>query len=323
MSERTKISLAMAVYNGERFIREQLDSFVSQTRLPDELVVSDNASTDRTVEIVRDFAARAPFPVRLFINDSNLGVTANFERAISECTGDVIFLSDCDDVWYPEKIAAMELAFHQFPEAGVAICNAGLVDEGLASKGRTLWQAQRFSPSSRLRERLAGGWIYRRVPYWGCCMAFRADFRRLLLPMPRGAPHDFLIVHVILCSGAGGIALLPKPLVAYRQHSDQAAGAKDWGILKRLQRGWRGRKHQGWAAQFAALEERIASLPAPSDRRRAKVRVAALRHCRARCHLPRKKIARVPMVLRELVSLRYHRFGAGFLTCLRELLFVE
>lgn len=63
----------MAVYNGERFIREQLDSFVRQTRLPDELVVSDNASTDRTVEIVREFAARAPFPVRLFINDSKEG----------------------------------------------------------------------------------------------------------------------------------------------------------------------------------------------------------------------------------------------------------
>ena len=76
----------MAVYNGERFIGEQFESFVRQTRLPDELVVSDNASTDRTVEIVRDFAARAPFPVWLFINDSNIGVTKNFERVLTEYT---------------------------------------------------------------------------------------------------------------------------------------------------------------------------------------------------------------------------------------------
>lgn len=87
----------MAVYNGERFIREQLDSFLRQTRRPHELVVSDNASSDRTVEIVREFAGRSPFPVRLFINERNIGVTKNFERAIREPSGDIIFLSDCDD----------------------------------------------------------------------------------------------------------------------------------------------------------------------------------------------------------------------------------
>jgi len=107
VSTGSKISIAMAVYNGDRFIGEQLESFVRQTRLPDELVVSDNASTDRTVEIVRDFARRAPFKVRLVINDRNLGAAKNFERAITECTGDVIFLSDCDDVWYLNKVSVM------------------------------------------------------------------------------------------------------------------------------------------------------------------------------------------------------------------------
>src|ERR1022692_1712085 len=96
LSAISHISLAMAVYNGERFIGEQLESLARQERLPDELVISDDGSSDRTVEIVRDFAARVPFPVRLLIHDQNVGCTKNYERAIRECSGEVIFLCDCD-----------------------------------------------------------------------------------------------------------------------------------------------------------------------------------------------------------------------------------
>jgi glycosyltransferase involved in cell wall biosynthesis len=126
-----KLSIAMAVYNGEHFIQEQLDSYARQSRLPDELVVSDNASVDSTVDIVRDFAERAPFRVGLFVNERNLGVSKNFENAIDKCTGDIIFLSDCDDVWYPDKLKVMEKAFLRWPTAAVATCNADLVDEFL------------------------------------------------------------------------------------------------------------------------------------------------------------------------------------------------
>ena len=168
MSSGSKISIAMAVYNGDRFIGEQLESFVRQTRLPDELVVSDNASTDRTVEIVRDFARRAPFKVRLLINDRNLGAAKNFERAITECTGDVIFLSDCDDVWYPNKVSVMEQALAESPRAGVAVCDADLVDENLEPLGGRLWPALGFRYRSRDHQRLiAGSTFNRRVPIYG------------------------------------------------------------------------------------------------------------------------------------------------------------
>src|SRR5208283_2264965 len=222
LSDRTHISVAMAVHNGERFIREQFDSFVRQTRLPDELVVSDNASTDRTVEIVRDFAARAPFPVRLFINDSNLGVTKNFERAIRECAGDIILLSDCDDVWYPNKVSVMEQALAESPRAGFAICDADLVDEHLDSLDRCLWQASGFRYRSRDQKKLSGGSTFsRRVPVFGCCLAFRAKFKPLLLPLPDGYAHDIFITWTIMCSGLGGVALVPLALMAYRQHALQ------------------------------------------------------------------------------------------------------
>ena len=87
----------MGTYNGGPYLREQLDSIAAQTHLPDELVVCDDDSTDRTVAILEDFAATAPFPVRVYVNPKNLGTAKNFERAIGLATGEVIALADQDD----------------------------------------------------------------------------------------------------------------------------------------------------------------------------------------------------------------------------------
>jgi len=327
VSTGSKISIAMAVYNGERFIGEQLESFVRQTRLPDELVVSDNASTDRTVEIVRDFAARAPFPVRLFINDSNLGFMKNFERAITECTGGVIFLSDCDDVWYPSKVSLMEQALAESPRAALAICDADLVDEHLESLNRRLWQVHKFRYRSRDHERLsAGNTFNRRIPPTGCCMAFRARFKPLVLPLPDGSSHDIFIAWTIIYSGVGGVALVPQPLVAYRQHPKQtsrtARGAKPNGPE-------RGR----FAQDFAGRKERPVRDLGPVIRRlesayeweesNKKLLSAVLRHWRARCELPASRLARAPLVIRELATLRYWRFSGGVPTAVKDLIFVQ
>src|ERR1019366_197610 len=100
LSRKNRISVALCTYNGERFLSQQLASIGKQTRLPDELVVCDDSSTDRTVAIVREFAASVSFPVRVFENQRNLGSAANFERAIRLCDGDLIALSDQDDIWY-------------------------------------------------------------------------------------------------------------------------------------------------------------------------------------------------------------------------------
>lgn len=99
-----KISIAMATYNGAKYLQEQLDSFVTQTRQPDELVVCDDGSSDATVEILRHFAAGAPFAVEIHENEVNLSHAKNFEKALSLCGGDVIFFSDQDEVWFPEKV---------------------------------------------------------------------------------------------------------------------------------------------------------------------------------------------------------------------------
>src|SRR3712207_5989304 len=98
------LSVALCTYDGARYLPEQLESLARQRRLPDELVVCDDGSADDTVDVVRRFADRAPFAVRLSLNPQNLGFVKNFEQAIRLCRGDLIALADQDDVWHPQKL---------------------------------------------------------------------------------------------------------------------------------------------------------------------------------------------------------------------------
>jgi glycosyltransferase involved in cell wall biosynthesis len=324
MSRQTRISIALAVYNGERFIREQLDSFVRQTRLPHELVVSDNASNDRSVEIVREFATRAPFPVRLYLNPENVGVGKNFEQAISECSGDVIFLADCDDVWYPEKLFLMEDVLDRFPRAGIVACDADLVDESLRSMGITLWKARGFALRRRIQKRLAEGKV---LNHWafvnGNCMAFRAKLKPLVLPIPDGGSfvqygHDSFITWSITYSGAGGVVFVPRPLMAYRQHANQMCGVSSRTFCSRFVdrlRSW----NQSPRAMLVPLIERLEQAIALAHSHDSCQRAAAVSHWRARSTMPPRRTVRIPIVARELLTLRYHRFSNGLLTAAKDL----
>jgi len=102
------LSVAMCTYNGEQYLQEQLDSIIAQTRLPNEVVVCDDGSTDATLQILDEFQETAPFPVRIYRNGTRLGPTKNFEKAIKLCSGNVIALSDQDDVWMPHKLERLE-----------------------------------------------------------------------------------------------------------------------------------------------------------------------------------------------------------------------
>jgi glycosyltransferase involved in cell wall biosynthesis len=145
---RLKISVALCMYQGSAWIQEQLASVAAQTRPPDEVVVCDDASHDDGCALVRAFAARAPFPVRLYENPGNLGFVKNFERAIGLCSGDVIALCDQDDVWAPEKLETLERAFADDPRLGLCFSDAELVAADLSGTGKSLWDAV-FSRAER------------------------------------------------------------------------------------------------------------------------------------------------------------------------------
>ena len=149
----TRISVAMCTYNGERFLPQQLASIAAQTRLPDELVVCDDRSTDRTVAIVREFAASVPFPVKVFENERNLGYSANFEAAIRRCEGDLIALSDQDDIWYPQHLETLQRPFLEprFPPVGWVYSNLDEIDEsGAVVNRRFLDLTSAEHPKTRL-----------------------------------------------------------------------------------------------------------------------------------------------------------------------------
>jgi len=140
-----KTSIALCTYNGEQYLKEQLESYAYQTQLPDELIVCDDGSTDSTIDIIREFADSASFSVKLYINEQNLGSTKNFEKAIRLCTGDIIFLSDQDDVWREDKISLMSQIFEECPGTGAIFTDADVVDSRLQFLGYRLWDPVRFN----------------------------------------------------------------------------------------------------------------------------------------------------------------------------------
>lgn len=126
-----RISIVLCTYNGESFLREQLDSLLAQTRQPDEIVIADDASTDATWTILQGFARQASdagIAVDLQRNPANLGYVENFTAALRRATGDLVFLSNQDDVWHPDKLRRMAEEFRQRPELGLLHTDARLVD---------------------------------------------------------------------------------------------------------------------------------------------------------------------------------------------------
>ncbi|MEA3009024.1 MAG: hypothetical protein QOJ91_716 [Sphingomonadales bacterium] len=199
------ISVALATYNGRAYLGEQLASLAAQTRLPDELVVCDDGSTDGSVELIEDFARTAPFPVRIHRNARNLGVLRNFEKALSLCEGDIVFLSDQDDFWLPEKIGEIVEIFEKTPGALAVINDKLIADENLVPTGATMLGNIRGFGSPD------GNFVA------GCCSAFRREWLGIALPIPEGAiAHDTWLVG--LAHRLGVVSISEKPLQYYRRH---------------------------------------------------------------------------------------------------------
>ncbi|WP_163336853.1 glycosyltransferase [Desulfopila sp. IMCC35008] len=175
-----KISIALATYNGAYFIREQLESFVAQTRLPDELVVCDDCSSDSTLFIVQQFAYIAPFQVKIIANEYNIGYANNFSKALSYCTGDIVLPSDQDDVWLPTKLLQVEEYFQEHTEIHLLIHDILFCKSNLTPIGQTKI------------ERMRRNFDLQKDYVVGMASAIRGDFLRLCLPIPdiKGLSHD-------------------------------------------------------------------------------------------------------------------------------------
>jgi glycosyltransferase involved in cell wall biosynthesis len=325
-------SVAMCTYNGARFVGEQLESIAAQSRPPAELVVCDDGSADGTVGVVERFAASAPFPVRLFVNGKNLGSTKNFERAVSLCAGDLVALSDQDDVWLPEKLELMGERFERSAGVGLVFTDAEVVDEQLRPLGYNSWQSTgeaEFGPAKRrLFERgRALDVLLRGNVVTGAAMAFRAKYKGLALPIPEGLGliHDGWIALVV--ASVARADFVARPLIKYRQHPRQQLGAHrgDEGgegvVAAGLSAAGRANPYAAELRKLGALIDRLAAAGGEYDAGPALNTLARrAAHLRARAALPAGRLRRLPPVLRELLSLRYHAHSNGLRSAAKDLL---
>jgi glycosyltransferase involved in cell wall biosynthesis len=317
-----KLSIAQCTYNGARYLREQLDSFSAQGRLPDELVVCDDGSTDGTLAILDDFARSAPFPVMIIRNEMNLGVAKNFEQAIHLCGGDVIVLSDQDDVWYPGKLEKMHKAFSDYPNVGLTFSDAEVVDESLCSCGYRLWQQVGVTKSVRGLFRANRGIevLIRQPAVTGATMAFRAKFKSFLHPMPPYWMHDRWIA--LMVTAVSDVHFIEEPLIAYRQHSDNQIGARRKTFTYRWQQLFHSKRsnYQFELIRFEGAAERFET-SAGEQRSKFVSRLfsAKVRHQRTRAELPASIWTRIPYVGAGLLCGHYHRFARSFASAAMDL----
>ena len=219
------LSVALATYNGARFIREQLESLARQTRPPDEIVVSDDQSNDGTIAEVERFRATTAIPIKLTVNPERFGYGKNFMNAAALCSSDLIAFCDQDDVWSADKLVRVELAFAD-PDVLMVHHNAWLVDAGMSRLGAIDESVQ---PSEVTVTGPMGGnpWLYP--------LGFTQTFRRELLlfsPMhdmtrelfsgPGNIAHDYWIA--FLAASLGKIVYIADKLVDYRQHGANVFG---------------------------------------------------------------------------------------------------
>lgn len=214
--KQPSVSVVMATYNGERFLQEQLDSLTQQTLLPCELVVCDDGSTDGTLEILQNFQSNAPFEVKLWRNPQRLGYTRNFEKALLLCSGDVVFICDQDDAWFPNKIEKVVPNFDADRHVMVVINEVMIADENLRPSGICL-----------LRQKRTEG--FRDESFiLGCCTAVRREWLDLVLPTPAGVGYDRWINKI--ASLLNVRVLLPEPLQSWRRH---ASNTTEFSLTRR------------------------------------------------------------------------------------------
>lgn len=313
----------MCTCNGQKFLQEQLDSLLAQNRLPDELVVTDDASSDRTMELLERYQAVAPFEVTLVTNPVRLGPAGNFEKAISLCNGDFIALSDQDDVWMPDKLRELEDVLMNNKECPYVFSDALVVDESLNPLGYTMWNHVAFNPRRRetfLRGRQLEVLLKRNV-VTGATLAFRAKLRHLILPIPQDWIHDAWIA--LIASAAVGRGLfIEKPLLKYRQHTNQAVGGRNSGLghkIRKVVSRESGKYPPDPGKYFEALErlQKHGTLEQQAEFMiRAKIRHLEKRKACRKAPFP----IRLAMSMNEALHGRYHVYSAGWKSLLEDLL---
>lgn len=311
------ISVAMCTYNGARFLPEQLESIANQIVGVDELVVCDDGSSDETLEVLREFGKDSAFPVHIHSNENNLGSTRNFQKCLSLCKGDIIFLSDQDDIWRSDKVEQHLKYYAAEPGTDAIFSDAMMIDDDSKPRNRTIWQEIEFN-KERQQEWVQGeGYetLFRGFVVTGATLSIRKSCLERLLPFPTHIPdliHDAWIA-LVLCL-QGKISFIDETLTLYRIHHGQQVGFGTKTEYVSLQERFTRERSE----KLAPLVDRAENLrqmyvllrEVPMVPREKLVNLyLSQKHFQKRATLPESRFRRLPLILHDVVK-GYYRFSS-------------
>ena len=219
------LSIALATYNGEKYLREQLDSILCQTVSDFELIICDDCSTDSTLLILKEYADK-DFRIKIFVNEKNIGFKKNFEKAISLCTCDYIALSDQDDIWTENHL---QILLENIGKNGLIGANAFLCDVNAHSTGTDLLSCSKidFFPKTQ------NDWFFFLLHsniFQGAACLFKKSILETAFPIPENVKfHDYWLA--LVASANYGVDYVNKGILYYRQHQTNVTKNKKWNFF--------------------------------------------------------------------------------------------
>lgn len=324
------VSVVMCTHNGIEFVEEQLASILNQTHVPDELIISDDDSSDGTLEFAIEYVNRRIQSEKKLSNlvlctQKNvpaLGVTPNFEAAISLSQSDLVALSDQDDIWTLNRLETVLAEFLAKPDLVLCHSDAELVNETNSSLNLGLLESLRAS--TREVKMINSGdalkVFLRRNLVTGATTIFKKSLYSEAFPFPEELLHDEWL-GIVAASHGNRIKLISRPLIRYRQHSKNQVGASKLGFRHAIGRIFFPglQRNQILLARAKAVADHPLFLKNELKESRDLIK-DKLNHELVRSELPKSRLKRIPFILRELRTGRYTQFGLGVQDVVRDLL---
>lgn len=225
-----QVSVALCTYNGDQYIEQQLESILNQTAELYEIVISDDCSTDSTIDKLREYEQEYPNLIKLYSNDVNLGIVENFSRCINRCSGDVIAISDQDDIWDEEKIER-EIKIYSQKDVSLVFHNSTIVTDSLKPQGN-FWSSARYRVPKCVNQPYLLQALTKQNFVQGCTMLFDSDLKDYILPIPDEWKYDYYIS--VIAAIKGRLYAIDDELLLYRQHDRQAIGSPEKSTVKQV-----------------------------------------------------------------------------------------
>ena len=228
------VSVAMATFNGEKYIREQINSILFQTVQDFELIICDDKSTDGTLSILKEFEA-SDSRIKIIENDCNIGFRDNFAKAISLCRAGYIALSDQDDIWLPNHL---ELLLDNIKDNSLVCGDTLLIDSDGNSMGMSCWEQESFDAVPKSNIGKAMSFMLFRSPYLGSAMLFKRELAERALPIPHDLKYHDAWLFIVSCF-FGGAFCVKAPISKYRRTVNSITGLRNKKVsrIDHLRRG--------------------------------------------------------------------------------------